>query len=211
LARVPDRRYADADALFAVTDLVAPGLFATPRDARRMQHEDREAFLQRRDAVVLRKAPSAGSPFSKRRESTLRAPGMVLAMLTVEGLQFARSLVTVAWDDTGATMLPGDELFLAACDAHVLDPTSPMLPSNARNAMLGDAQALTARHLTRVLARLANAYADRIDAAPVALRTTLAQEFSLRADLLVKHASLRVCIAPLASVTIPAVPAHATS
>ena len=70
-------------------------------------------------------------------------------------------------------------------------------------------QSAAAHHLTRGLTRLASAYAQRVDAAPAAARAAIAREFATRSSLLIDHAAVNVCIAPLASVTIRPDPSHA--
>ncbi|MEI8255036.1 MAG: hypothetical protein WCJ30_05125 [Deltaproteobacteria bacterium] len=206
LARLPPSRLAAPDAVFAVTDVIAPGTFATPREARALQRHGRDEFLRRRDAALRSSVHDGSANAPPEATSAAVSLGRGLAWLVVvtrERPSVGRALATVVARGGTVHVHPGPTRFDSLVARAALDTSVAAMPPEALDAIARDDADLAARTLTRDLARLARAYAARIDATPRPRRAALGDEFSARSLALLRRARLRVCITVLASVTIP--------
>jgi hypothetical protein len=199
VARASEKRYTDPDRVFALTDLVTPGTFASLAEARKLHRCDLASFVDRRDSVM-------GAPAFIAQPSNAELPPdatqLALVGLAQHGLRVRRSAATLAVTPRGLVLMHSASPFWNAASHRPLDASAPSLaPERLHDLFEADA-AETARALAATLARLARAYAERVDLAPRAARAGLATEFARRADLLVAHGSLRVCMEILASVRL---------
>ncbi len=201
IARLPPSRLAAPDAVFAVTDVIAPGTFATPREARALQRHRRDEFLRRRDAVLGRLVDPVPDPPARAAlaPSPTYAGTAWLLIVTRESPSPARSIVSIFANDTTVHVEKGRARF----DALVAHTVDLPLRTDAIDAVVRDDAAVASRALTRDLARLASAYAARIDASPRPRRVALAEEFDVRSRALLQRGRLRVSIAVVAAAAIP--------
>ena len=207
IARVPERSVAEPEAMFALTDLVSPATFTTLHHARMLHRHDRAGFLQRRDSVVRTAfSRSNRTPANEPPDAPRRA---TLALVTTEGFASSRRIVTVTTHASVTRVVMSDASFYTIARSHPFDRACHVDPATV-DAVIGELRDRSSRWLARTLARLAAAYAQRIDEARIDTRESLAREFASRTARAMNHASVRVCIAPLASVTIAMEPAHAS-
>lgn len=218
--RLPPSSLAAAGDVFAVTDIVAPGTFATLREARALHQYARETFLRRRDAVVrdCLSVRTADLPDEPPLGPTATTAGAAwLAIVTRERPCPGREIFTVVAHGASTLVRPGRADYDALCkrtapepprgparpDGSLDAPQGPSLPPAAIDAIVRRDAGSAARALTRELASLARAYTERVDSAPFPRRAAVAREFASRSHALLTRARLRVCITVVESVTLP--------
>jgi hypothetical protein len=202
IVRASDKRHADPDSVFALTDLVSPGTFASVVEARSLHRRDLAAFVTRRDGVVVPPTEHALTSVAAQRPGG--AKRAILVSIASSGTRVDRRVALLFDTPHGLTIADSPRSCIATDTPGEEHP--PALSTDDLRSLFASETAANARVLAATIARLAKGYAERIDLAARSERESVAREFARRAEILIGHGTLRICVDVLASFTLHAIP-----